>query len=304
MGGVRKRGRYYGAAPPTTRGSTRSIWLRSETGSGDAREARLQREVHAGNRRGTGSPGSRAVCEQRAQRLESRRADRLRRTAPRGRPADALPRLARRAQPQSSPSSCARARTTPATGAGCSPIPASCWPMRWRASSRGTAKCVVPELLPEPIPDTCVRALADCAPRRAGRAGRWTAPGDRDSPLRSAGSRRMEHASNPRVPHRQSRPDPVNAIPPRASAHLQMRFVAGCDWREFAPCDSRASRRAGPHGGRVWPGWCAAMRRPASIRITPGCAGRRSRSRRPAVRSRRSCRTSAARCPTTASPKC
>src|SRR4029434_5466564 len=28
---------------------------------------------------------------------------------------------------------------------------------------------------------------------------------------------------------------PVNAIPPRASAHLQMRFVAGCDWRTFVP---------------------------------------------------------------------
>jgi acetylornithine deacetylase/succinyl-diaminopimelate desuccinylase-like protein len=28
---------------------------------------------------------------------------------------------------------------------------------------------------------------------------------------------------------------PVNAIPPRAIAHLQMRFVAGCDWRTFIP---------------------------------------------------------------------
>ena len=28
---------------------------------------------------------------------------------------------------------------------------------------------------------------------------------------------------------------PVNAIPPRASAHLQLRFVAGCDWRAFVP---------------------------------------------------------------------
>ena len=28
---------------------------------------------------------------------------------------------------------------------------------------------------------------------------------------------------------------PVNAIPPRASAQLQLRFVAGCDWRTFIP---------------------------------------------------------------------
>jgi acetylornithine deacetylase/succinyl-diaminopimelate desuccinylase-like protein len=28
---------------------------------------------------------------------------------------------------------------------------------------------------------------------------------------------------------------PVNAIPPRASAHMQLRFVAGCDWRTFIP---------------------------------------------------------------------
>ena len=35
---------------------------------------------------------------------------------------------------------------------------------------------------------------------------------------------------------RTGNPDrPVNAIPPRATAHLQMRFVAGCDWRTFVP---------------------------------------------------------------------
>ena len=28
---------------------------------------------------------------------------------------------------------------------------------------------------------------------------------------------------------------PVNAIPPRASANLQLRFVAGCEWRTFIP---------------------------------------------------------------------
>ena len=35
---------------------------------------------------------------------------------------------------------------------------------------------------------------------------------------------------------RTGNPDrPVNAIPPRANAHLQVRFVAGCDWRTFIP---------------------------------------------------------------------
>jgi acetylornithine deacetylase/succinyl-diaminopimelate desuccinylase-like protein len=35
---------------------------------------------------------------------------------------------------------------------------------------------------------------------------------------------------------RTGNPDrPVNAIPPCASAHMQVRFVAGCDWRTFVP---------------------------------------------------------------------
>jgi acetylornithine deacetylase/succinyl-diaminopimelate desuccinylase-like protein len=35
---------------------------------------------------------------------------------------------------------------------------------------------------------------------------------------------------------RTGNPDrPVNAIPAEASAHLQIRFVAGCDWRSFVP---------------------------------------------------------------------
>jgi acetylornithine deacetylase/succinyl-diaminopimelate desuccinylase-like protein len=35
---------------------------------------------------------------------------------------------------------------------------------------------------------------------------------------------------------RTGNPDrPVNAIPPRAAAHMQVRFVAGCDWRAFVP---------------------------------------------------------------------
>ena len=35
---------------------------------------------------------------------------------------------------------------------------------------------------------------------------------------------------------RTGNPDrPVNAIPPRANAQLQLRFVAGCDWRTFIP---------------------------------------------------------------------
>jgi acetylornithine deacetylase/succinyl-diaminopimelate desuccinylase-like protein len=35
---------------------------------------------------------------------------------------------------------------------------------------------------------------------------------------------------------RTGNPDrPVNAIPPRAIAHMQLRFVTGCDWRGFIP---------------------------------------------------------------------
>ena len=37
---------------------------------------------------------------------------------------------------------------------------------------------------------------------------------------------------------------PVNAIPPRASAHLQLRFVVGCDPDDVRAGDTRAPRRA------------------------------------------------------------
>ena len=99
---------------------------------------------------------------------------------------------------------------------------------------------------------------------------------------------------------------PVNAIPPRASAHMQLRFVVGCDPTSFVPAVRAPSRRArlrhrraSPH--RASPVMHATRLDPAH----PWVRGRRAidrgddRDARP-----RSCRTSAARCRTIASPTC
>ena len=81
---------------------------------------------------------------------------------------------------------------------------------------------------------------------RAWRAGR---PGDRRRVGRTrahAGRTgvRLECARGARVSHRQSGSAGERDSAATRRRNLQMRFVAGCDWRTFVPGDSRASRCA------------------------------------------------------------
>jgi acetylornithine deacetylase/succinyl-diaminopimelate desuccinylase-like protein len=92
----------------------------------------------------------------------------------------------------------------------------------------------VPELLPKRIPDPVRRALADCA----------VEPGETEPAVDDAwgepGLTRAEKVYGWNtfevLAYRTGNPDnPVNAIPGRASAHCQIRFVAGTDPQTFVP---------------------------------------------------------------------
>ena len=153
------------------------------------------------------------------------------------------------------------------------------------------------------MPDSVRRALADIEPGEPdGPAidANWGEPG------LTPAERVFGWNSLEVLAFRTGNPDhPVNAIPPRATAHLQMRFVAGCDWRAFVPAmrthlDLQRLRQSRGPRRRTRSRW----RRRGSIRTIRGCSGRRRRSKRRPERARRSCRTSAGRCPTIASPTC
>ena len=94
-------------------------------------------------------------------------------------------------------------------------------------------RILVDALRPAPIPESVRRALAAIEPGEPGGpaidAG-WGEPGLTPAE-RVFGWNALEVLA-----FRTGNPDrPVNAIPPRAAAHMQMRFVAGCDWRTFVP---------------------------------------------------------------------
>jgi acetylornithine deacetylase/succinyl-diaminopimelate desuccinylase-like protein len=93
-------------------------------------------------------------------------------------------------------------------------------------------RILVPALRPPPIPASVVRALADIEPGETGGPAidvDWGEPGVTPAE-RVFGWNALEvlafKTGNPE--------HPVNAIPPRASAHMQLRFVVGCDVSTFA----------------------------------------------------------------------
>ncbi len=95
-------------------------------------------------------------------------------------------------------------------------------------------KVLVPGLLPDAIPDSIREVLVDCAPRpEPGEPSideGWGEPG-----LTTA---EKVYAWNTFeiLAYRTGNPDnPVNAIPGRATATCQVRFVAGCDPEAFVP---------------------------------------------------------------------
>ncbi len=94
-------------------------------------------------------------------------------------------------------------------------------------------RILVAGLRAPPIPRSVRRALEDIEPGEPDGPpidGNWGEPGLTPAE-RVFGWNALEVLA-----FRTGNPDrPVNAIPPRANAHLQLRFVAGCDWRTFIP---------------------------------------------------------------------
>jgi acetylornithine deacetylase/succinyl-diaminopimelate desuccinylase-like protein len=99
------------------------------------------------------------------------------------------------------------------------------------ADARG--RILVDALRPPPIPESVRRALADIEP---GEPDGPTIDTDWGEPNLTAAERVFGWNALEVLAFRTGNPErPVNAIPPRASAHLQLRFVSGCDWRTFIP---------------------------------------------------------------------
>ena len=92
-------------------------------------------------------------------------------------------------------------------------------------------RILVDGLRPPPIPDSVRRALADIEP---GEPQGPVIDENWGEPQQTPAERVFGWNALEVLAFRTGNPDrPVNAIPPRASAHLQIRFVAGCDWRTF-----------------------------------------------------------------------
>jgi acetylornithine deacetylase/succinyl-diaminopimelate desuccinylase-like protein len=92
---------------------------------------------------------------------------------------------------------------------------------------------LVDALRPGPIPASVRAALESVEP---GEPGGPTIDPDWGEPALSPAERVFGWNALEVLAFRTGNPDrPVNAIPPRASAHLQLRFVAGCDWHTFVP---------------------------------------------------------------------
>ena len=162
-------------------------------------------------------------------------------------------------------------------------------------------RILVDGLRPPPIPRSVRRALAAIEPGEP--AG---PPIDRDwgEPGLTPAERVFAWNSLEVLAFKTGNPEhPVNAIPPRATAHLQLRFVVGCDPAGFIPALRAHLDRHGfaQRRGDARRAWKRCTRR-ASIPSIRGCSAWPRRSRRRPARRRRSCPTSADRCPTTASP--
>jgi acetylornithine deacetylase/succinyl-diaminopimelate desuccinylase-like protein len=94
-------------------------------------------------------------------------------------------------------------------------------------------RILVDALRPGPIPASVRIALERVEP---GEPGGPAIDPDWGEPALTPAERVFAWNALEVLAFRTGNPDrPVNAIPPRASAHLQLRFVAGCDWRAFVP---------------------------------------------------------------------
>jgi acetylornithine deacetylase/succinyl-diaminopimelate desuccinylase-like protein len=97
----------------------------------------------------------------------------------------------------------------------------------------GRGRILVPALRPPPLPASVVRALADIEP---GDADGPAIDADWGEPGLTPAERLFGWNTVEVLAFKTGNPEhPVNAIPPRASAHMQLRFVVGCDASTFAP---------------------------------------------------------------------
>ncbi len=94
-------------------------------------------------------------------------------------------------------------------------------------------RILVDALRPGPIPASVRTALAGIEP---GEPGGPVVDPEWGEPALTPAERVFGWNALEVLAFRTGNPDrPVNAIPPRAIAHLQLRFVAGCDWHVFVP---------------------------------------------------------------------
>ncbi len=94
-------------------------------------------------------------------------------------------------------------------------------------------RILVDALRPAPIPASVRRALVAIEP---GEPGGPVIDADWGEPSLTPAERVFGWNALEVLAFRTGNPEqPVNAIPPRAVANLQLRFVAGCDWRSFIP---------------------------------------------------------------------
>ncbi len=94
-------------------------------------------------------------------------------------------------------------------------------------------RILVERLRPPPIPNSVRKALAGVEP------GEPSGPAidlDWGEPDQTPAERVFAWNALEVLAYRTGNPDrPVNAIPPSASAHMQLRFVVGSDWQNFIP---------------------------------------------------------------------
>ncbi len=177
-------------------------------------------------------------CARRAQALAADLLIRLGRAAPERRAPDAVPRLPRRLQCRAGRRPARGRATIPATGRGCCATPASCSPTPSRRWSIADGRILVEGLRPPPIPAGVRAALAGLevggGPTDPAIDPSWGEPG------LSAAEKLFAWNTLDVLAFKTGNPEsPLNAVPPRAVATLQMRFVVGTDW-ENAPAILRA----------------------------------------------------------------
>ena len=162
----------------------------------------------------------------------------------------------------------------------------------------------MPEWVPRELPASVRRALADCEVD-GGADGPTIEPWWGEPGLTPA-ERVFGWCTFEVLAFKTGNPEtPVNAIPPRAWARCQLRFVVGIDRAQILPALRRHLDRQGFPMVKIARDARGDVPRHAHrSRRSVGAVGRGLARAAPAARSPRCCPTWAARCPTTSSPTC